>query len=159
MSSIIGIGFPYSILYSNKPLKEVNEITIIGHISLINVVPLQNYGFDIIHSDVGGNRLYISSYLYTSEMAKPIQDDFNGSILSEEDDTVYTLTVTKRGVDAEGNRQLLKLDLDLGSESMQELIFGKFEPKVLMNRWQKYLPPSETEKASGKKGTWVKAKK
>ena len=92
-------------------------------------------------------------------MAKPIQDDFNGSILSAEDDTVYTLTVTKRGVDAEGNRQLLKLDLDLGSESMQELVFGKFEPKVLMNRWQKYIPPTATEKADGKKGTWIKARK
>lgn len=92
-------------------------------------------------------------------MAKPIQDDFNGQLINPEDDTVYTLTVTKRGVDVEGNRQILKLDLDLGQESMQELVFGKFEAKKIMNRWEKYVPPTEAQRSAGKKGHFERVKK
>lgn len=92
-------------------------------------------------------------------MAKPIQDDFNGNLLNAEDDTIYTLTVTKRGLDAEGNRQILKLDLDLGQESVNELVFGKFEPKMIMNRWEKYVPPTEAQKSAGKKGHFERVKK
>ena len=92
-------------------------------------------------------------------MAKPIQDDFNGQLINPEDDTVYTLTVTKRGLDPEGNRQILKLDLDLGQESMQELVFGKFEPKKIMNRWEKYVPPTDAQRTAGKKGHFERVRK
>lgn len=92
-------------------------------------------------------------------MAKPIQDDFSGALLDAENDTIYGITVTKRDVDSDGNRRLMKLEFDVGHESATELIFSKFEGKKVLRNWQTYVPPSKDEKAKGTKGTWIKAKK
>ena len=93
-------------------------------------------------------------------MAKPIQDDYNGELLNSEDDTIYGLTVTKRGVDAEGNRQFLKLEFDIGHTSFMELIAKPFEGKKTLNRWQKWIPATKAEKEanSDAKGKWIKVK-
>lgn len=89
-------------------------------------------------------------------MAKPVQDDFNGSLLNPQDDTIYGLTVTKRGIGTDGKRQLLKIDFDMGHDSFMELVGSKIEGKKIAKRWQTYIPPTEAEKAQGKKGTWTK---
>lgn len=90
-------------------------------------------------------------------MTKPIMDDFNGEMLDAEEDTVYSVTLVKRNTeDSEGNRQLLKLEFDIGHASFMELI-KPLEGKKVLKRWQKYVPPTKEEKASGKKGTWVRA--
>jgi len=94
-------------------------------------------------------------------MTKTIQDDFSQKQLSIDDDVIYTLGVTKRGEDESGQRQLLKLELDIGQDSFQELIASKFDGKMLLKRWQKWVPATESEKAKNPdaKGHWEKARK
>lgn len=91
-------------------------------------------------------------------MAKPIQDDFDGTLLDSESDTIYGLTVTKRGTDAEGNRQLLKLEFDIGHTSFVELIANRFEGKKALKKWQKWIPATRAQKEADPdaKGKWIR---
>lgn len=95
-------------------------------------------------------------FLERFPMTKTIQDDFSDVSLSIDDDVIYTLTVTKRGENDEGQRQLLKLEMDIGEESYKELIQNRFEGKKVLKRWQRWVPATAQEKASNPdaKGHW-----
>ena len=87
-------------------------------------------------------------------------DDFNGQMLDAEDDIIYSVTIVKRNAtDGEGNRQLLKLEFDLGADSFKDEIASRLEGKKILNKWMAYVPPTKEGRKNGEKGTWVRAKK
>ena len=93
-------------------------------------------------------------------MTKPIMDDFNGVMLDAEDDTIYSVTIVKRNTtDAEGNRQLLKLEFDLGQESFMEGIAKNLEGKKVLRKWMRYVPPTKEGRKNGEKGSWERVNK
>jgi len=91
-------------------------------------------------------------------MGKPIQDDYNGELLDAETDKVYTLSVTTRPEDKNGNKHFIKAEFDLSHRSVMELVLSKFEPKKIA--WKEWLRPTDEEQAEaeakGKKayGQW-----
>jgi len=85
-------------------------------------------------------------------MTKTIRDDYSDAELSLDDDEIFTITVTKRGEDATGQRQLLKLELDTGHDGFMDIIGSKFEGKKVLKRWQRWVPAKEGEE----RGHWEK---
>ena len=92
-------------------------------------------------------------------MAKPIMDDFSGELLDAEFDKVYNLSVTTRITDTKGKQHFVKLELDIGHKTLNELVLSKFEAKKI--KFKEWLNPTEEEvehaKSMGKtaRGTWA----
>lgn len=92
------------------------------------------------------------------EMARPVQDDFNGELLNSEVDQTYKLSVTKYVEGENGRRDILKLEFDIGHASFMELIGSKFAGKKILDNWQKYVAPSAEDKAKGVKGKFIRVR-
>jgi len=92
-------------------------------------------------------------------VAKPIMDDFSGELLDAEFDKVYNLSVTTRVTDTKGKQHFVKLELDIGHKTLNELVLSKFEAKKI--KFKEWLNPTEEEIATSTKlgktarGTWA----
>lgn len=92
-------------------------------------------------------------------MGKPIQDDYSNALLDADTDKIYSLSVVTRSEDKNGKKHFIKMELDIGYDTLKELILSKFEAKKI--KWKEYLTPTDEEKEEAKRdgksarGTWA----